>query len=110
SMAGMVGTKALLDDLHGPVLYVLGGPTDIAYEAGMDDFAHIDHVPAAVANIDRGHGGTYWDPDGGAAAQVVVDWLNWRLRGDEEAGARFVGSDCGLCSDPEWTYESKGFQ
>jgi len=25
----------------------------------MDDFAKIDHVPIAVASIDKGHGGTY---------------------------------------------------
>jgi hypothetical protein len=108
-MAGMEVTKEVLDDLHFATLYVLGGPTDIAYENGMDDVARIGHVPVAVANIDKGHGGTYWEPAGGAAAQVVVDWLDWRLRGDEDAGARFVGDDCGLCGDDVWTYEAKGF-
>jgi hypothetical protein len=98
----------LLADLHFPTLYILGGPSDIAYANGMDDFARIAHVPVAVANIDKGHGGTYWEPNGGAAAQVVVDWLNWRLRGDAEAGRAFVGADCGLCTDPAWTFEAKG--
>ena len=107
-MSGMTVTKDLLRDLHFPTLYVLGGPTDIAYENGMDDFRLIDHVPVAVANIDKGHGGTYAEPNGGAAAAVVVDWLNWQLRGDAAAGRRFVGPDCGLCTDTEWTYESKG--
>lgn len=109
-MGGMEGTKEILDDLHFPTLYVLGGPTDIAYANGMDDYARISHVPVAVANIDKGHGGTYWEPNGGAAAAVVVDWLDWRLRGDEEAGRTFVGADCGLCADPAWTYESKGLE
>ena len=85
-MAGIEATKAVLADLHFPTLYILGGPTDIAYANGMDDFARIDHVPVAVANIDKGHGGTYWEPNGGAAAQVVVHWLDWRLRGDKKAG------------------------
>jgi hypothetical protein len=107
SMGGMTATKALLDDLHSPILYVLGGSTDIAYENGMDDFATIDHVPIAVANIDKGHGGTYGDPNGGAAAAVVVDWLEWRLRDDATAGRTFLGPDCGLCVDPQWTFESK---
>ena len=102
-------TKELLKDLHTPTIYILGGHSDIAYENGMDDYARIDNVPAAVANIDTGHGGTYWDPDGGAAAQVVVDWLDWRLRGDAKAGRMFLGEDCGLCRDPKWTFESKRF-
>jgi hypothetical protein len=108
-MAGMVGTKSLLADLHFPTLYVLGGETDIAYANGMDDFEKIDHVPVAVASIDKGHGGTYWEPNGGAAAEVVVDWLDWQLRGSAEASRTFLGADCGLCTDPAWTFKSKGF-
>jgi hypothetical protein len=106
-MAGIEGTKATLADLHFATLYILGGPTDIAYANGMDDFAHIDHVPVAVANIDKGHGGTYWEPNGGAAADVVVKWLAWRLRGDAKAGAAFKGASCGLCKDPAWRFEQK---
>lgn len=109
TMAGMTADKSLLDDLHTPILYILGGESDIAHAAGMDDFARINHVPAAVVNIDRGHGGTYWDDNGGAAAEVTVDWLNWQLRGDETAARQFMGENCGLCSDPLWTIETKGF-
>jgi hypothetical protein len=108
-MAGIEATKAVLADLHSPTLYILGGPTDIAYANGMDDFARIAHVPVAVANINTGHGGTYWEPNGGAAAQVVVHWLDWRLRGDKEAAGTFVGAKCGLCADHAWTFETKGF-
>lgn len=107
-MGGMEATKALLADLHFPTLYILGGPSDIAHANGMDDFARIAHVPVAVANIDKGHGGTYWEPNGGAAAEVVVAWLHWQLRGDAKAGRAFVGADCGLCADPAWTFEAKG--
>ena len=108
-MGGMSLTKDLLTELHTPTLYILGGPTDIAYANGMDDFAQISHLPIAVANIDKGHGGTYWEPNGGAAAEVVVDWLEWRLRGDANAGRTFLGKDCGLCADSAWKYETKGF-
>lgn len=107
-MGGMVETKDRINDLHTPTLYVLGGPTDIAYDNGMDDYAHIDHVPIAVANIDKGHGGTYWEPNGGAAAEVVVQWLDWQLRGSAGAARHFVGEGCGLCTDPAWTYMTKG--
>lgn len=107
-MAGMEATKAVLEDLHFPTLYILGGPTDIAYENGMDDYGRIDHVPVAVANIDKGHGGTYDEPNGGAAAAVVVSWLEWTLRDDAEAGNLFLGPECGLCTDPQWAFEKKG--
>ncbi|MEO6186312.1 MAG: hypothetical protein ABIP38_03965, partial [Steroidobacteraceae bacterium] len=107
TMAGMTGDKSMLNTLHTPILYVLGGDKDIAYAAGMDDFAHITRVPAAVANINKGHGGTYWEPNGGPAAQVVVKWLDWQLRGDAAAGRMFKGKDCGLCRDPAWTLKTK---
>jgi len=106
-MSGMTITKDALKDIHTPVIYILGGPTDIAYKNGMDDFQKINHVPVAVANIDKGHGGTYFQPNGGAAATVAVNWLQWQLRGDEKARAMFVGKDCGLCKDPEWKLEKK---
>jgi hypothetical protein len=110
AMGGIAASKDLLKDLHFPTLYILGGPTDIAYANGMDDFARIEHVAVAVANIDKGHGGTYWEPNGGAAARVVLSWLDWHLRGDEEARRMFVGSDCGLCRDPAWQLQSKGLE
>jgi dienelactone hydrolase len=37
-------TKAQLEKLHTPTLYLLGGESDIAYQNGMDDFRRINHV------------------------------------------------------------------
>jgi dienelactone hydrolase len=105
---GMDLAKSELLKLHTPVLYILGGPTDIAYANGMDDFKRIEHVPVAVANIATGHVGTYFQPNGGAAAAVALSWLQWQLRRDPQAAARFVGKDCGLCNDPQWTLQKKG--
>lgn len=107
TMGGMTMDKGQLDKVHTPILYILGGETDIAYVNGMDDFEKINHQPAAVANLDVGHGGTYAQENGGIAAQVAVNWLDWVLRGDAAAGQWFLGDDCVLCSDPEWEYESK---
>jgi hypothetical protein len=105
-ISGIDVSKSLLDKLHSPTFYILGGETDIAYTNGMDDFRRIRHVPAFVGNLDVGHGGTYWQPHGGKAASAVVAWLEWRLRGDDEAKKMFVGKDCGLCKDPAWKFES----
>ncbi len=107
NIPGMDLKKDALLALHTPVLYILGGPTDIAYQNGSDDFQRIEHVPVAMANLPVGHGGTYFEPNGGAAASVAVSWLEWQLRGDKKAGARFSGKDCGLCRDANWTYVKK---
>ena len=71
-ITGIANDKGTLAKLHTPVLYVLGGPTDIAYANGMDDFRRISGIPAAVINIPVGHTGTYFQPNGGLAAQLVV--------------------------------------
>ena len=104
---GMDVTKAALTKLHTPVIYILGGSTDIAYANGEDDFSRIEHVPVMVANLDVGHGGTFLQPNGGRAASVAVSWLDWQLKGDAQAAERFVGPHCGLCSDPAWKVERK---
>ena len=104
---GMTITKAALQKLHTPTIYILGGPSDIAYSNGMDDFKRISSVPVFVANLDVGHGGTFLDANGGREASVAVSWLDWQLKGDARAAKRFVGADCGLCKDPDWTVESK---
>ncbi len=109
TIPGMDLTKDALANFHTPVLYILGGPPDIAYKNGMDDFQRIANVPVAVANLPVGHGGTYQEPNGGAAAQVAVSWLEWQLRGDATAARRFVGDDCGLCRDASWTFERRNF-
>lgn len=107
-IAGMELKKSALQALHIPVIYVQGGPTDIAYANGMDDFQRIDHVPAAMVNlVGKGHGGTYFEPNGGKAARIVVDWLEWQLRGDVEAAKSFLGEDCRLCGDPDIEIETK---
>ena len=41
--------KSELLKLHTPVLYILGGPTDIAYANGMNKFHRFEHIPVAVA-------------------------------------------------------------
>ncbi|WP_262503866.1 hypothetical protein [Sphingosinithalassobacter sp. CS137] len=108
-IAGITVDKSLLETLHTPVLYVLGGEGDVAWPNGSDDYARITHVPAALVTGDVGHGGTFRQPNGGDVAQFSVDWLEWQLRGDVDAAKTFVGPECGLCASPTWTIERKGF-
>jgi hypothetical protein len=98
-------SKEDLAAYHQPVIYILGGPTDIAYANGTDDFTRIKHVPAAAANLEVGHGGTFQEPFGGAVASVAVDWLEWRLRGNNAAGRTFDGPACRLCVGSAWKFD-----
>lgn len=99
--------KEDLKKLHGPVLYLMGGPTDIAYKNAMDDYARVDHVPIVMANLDVGHGGTYRKPHGGEYSPVAIAWLDWHLKGQHEAAKVFLGQESSLNRDAEWTVESK---
>ena len=108
-LPGMALAKSALQKLHTPVLYLMGGPSDIAWANGTDDFHRITQVPAMLVALPTGHGGTYFDPHGGAAASISVDWLEWQLRGDRTAALTFLGENCRICTVPSWTIERKGF-
>lgn len=109
-MPGMDVPKSALARFHTPVIYILGGETDIAYANGHDDFMRISHVPVMVADLKgAGHGGTYHELNGGAVAQVASAWLEWQLFGDKKAGAMFAGADCGVCKDSRWVVSRKQF-
>lgn len=106
---GLSVSKEMLGNFHTPVLYILGGPTDIAYENGVDDFNRVERVPIVLADLPVGHGGTFGQPMGGAVAHVTVDWLEWQLKGDQVAGRTFLGENCRLCAGTDWTLRRKGF-
>jgi len=110
ALAAMDIGKEALQKLHKPVIYIIGGPTDIAYPQAVDDFARINQIPIFVASTNKGHGGTFTEDNGGIAASVAVSWLDWRLRSDERAARRFVGKDCGLCKDALWNVDSKNIK
>lgn len=94
------------------VIWILGGPTDIAWENGNDDFKRMSGtMPAFLCSLDGiGHGGTYMQPNGGDYAKVATAWLKWWLKGDQEAGRMFTGSDPGVGKMPGWMYLRKNIQ
>jgi hypothetical protein len=65
---------------------------------------NINNIPLLFANSNTGHGGTYWDDNGGDFAKVAVAWLSWWLLNDEGATGKgmFIGASCGLCSSTSW--------
>ena len=97
--------KEKLQDIQVPIIYILGGETDIAYANGMDDFHRISKVPAFAANYPVGHGGTYREAHGGEFTVPAIAWLKWQLKGDKEAAKMFQGEACGLSQREGWTVE-----
>ena len=98
-------SKDKLGNVHGPIAYFTGGPSDIAHPNASDDVERIKHVPVFFGWLPVGHGGTFSAPDGGDWAEVAVKWLDWQLKKNSKAGSLFLGRDCGLCRDERWTVE-----
>lgn len=105
--SGMAGAdQAFYDTIHTPVLFVEGGPAEVAYDGGLEGYDAISElgVPVLWFSKDIGHGGDLFEPDGGDFTKINLAWLNWWLKGDETATGKgmLVGADCPYCTDPEW--------
>ena len=91
--------------------YISGDENDIAFANANDDFERLRALPAF-----RGYrkntppDGTYGTVGGGSFGVVAVAWLDWQLRGEDNAGRMFVGPDCGLCRDPQWVVKQKNLK
>ncbi|KAL5334408.1 Alpha/Beta hydrolase protein [Aspergillus crustosus] len=79
-----------IGEVRKPVFWFLGGEGDIAYENGMRDYAGLQGQPKWVGNYPVGHLGTYAAPDAGEFGVAAVNWVQFLLRGDEEAAAWFL--------------------
>ena len=106
-MAG--ASKKSLKQLHAPIIYMIGGKGDIAYENARQDYKAIKKVPAVFADMPKtGHGATFAQPFGGDFAKMSVRWLDWQLKGQEQNAKLFLEAD--VKEFPEWTMESKNFK
>jgi acetyl esterase/lipase len=98
-----------LKNLHGPILYLVGGTEDVAWKNAQMDYKAIKKVPVVLAdNTKSGHGGTYEQPNGGANSRMVRAWLDWQLKGNTEQKAIFIDGD--LKDYADWTIMHKNFK
>ena len=97
--------RSVLNEMHAPIAYFIGGESDIAYANAEADWQALQRLDIAAinANMDVGHGATYHLPSGGPFASGPLAWLKWQLKGDAQARAMFVGNECGFCNDGAWT-------
>ena len=102
-------SKESLPNVHGPILYVVGGPSDVAYTNAQKDYERISHTPVALANHPAsGHGGTYGNPYGGDYGRLVLDWLDWHLKGDKTQADIFLNGK--LEEYNGWDIKAKNFK
>jgi hypothetical protein len=107
-MAG--ATQDFYDEVDTPVLFVEGGPSDMAYDGASEGYAAISklNVPVLWFSKDLGHGGDLSSARGGDFTKINLAWLNWWLKGDETATGKslLVGAGCTYCKDSAWQVQS----
>ncbi len=97
-----------LANLHAPIVYIVGGKSDVAYENARLDYQRIKNVPIAFANaIHGGHSGTYEALYGGSFTQMALKWLDWQLKGEQANADIFLQNN--LSEFPDWTMDAKQF-
>jgi hypothetical protein len=103
--------QTILDAIHTPIAYLIGGESDIAYTNSVSDYDQLKlrkDIPVWYGNYANiGHmAGYFTDDNAGEFARVAAAWLRWQLRGETGADAKgmFVGANCGLCNT-EWKIE-----
>lgn len=108
AVIGNSGGTFATTSLHTPLLYLIGGENDLAYQNAESDYMKINNVPIFNANMNTGHGGTWQFTNGGEFGRVGRRWLDWQLKGDATGKALFVGPDCELCKPPSmWVVKKK---
>ena len=101
-------SRESLKNLHGPILYLIGGEGDIAYKNAELDYERIDNVPVAFANQVRvGHGGTFHEPYGGSFSPMVRAWLGWQFKDQRQNIDVFLRNR--LRDFPDYTMKAKNF-
>ena len=98
-----------LKSLHAPILYIVGGKSDVAWANAQMDYKAIKRVPVVLAdNTKSGHGGTYEQPNGGDNSRMVRAWLDWQLKDKTENEKLFIEGD--LTGYSDWTIMKKNFK
>lgn len=106
----MGGNAGVYEGIHTPFKIMNGGPSDVAYQNGLNDYEEISSrgIPIVYfAKTSAGHGGDLGQGRGDFN-RVNLAWLNWQLKGDEGAtGKAFLhGPTCEFCSDSGWEYKA----
>jgi hypothetical protein len=97
---------AFYKTVHTPVLIVLGGSADIAYENGKRDYMNLAPIGQPImlwSKNGSNHGGDLMNGKGDFG-KIDLAWLNWWLKDDVGATGKgvLVGPTCTYCTDTTW--------
>lgn len=107
SMGG--ASPSSLNSLHCPIIYLTGGPDDVAYSNAQTDFNNIKKVGVVWADLSNaGHGGTYWHQHGGDFERIALKWMDWHLKGKEQNAPTFLTPD--YKEFPGWNIQNRNFK
>ncbi len=98
--------KEKLSKIHTPVIYLNGGPTDVAYAQATKDIDYLnkmDKLPVYWANRGIGHMADILEDNGGTFGAYLTDWMRYQFF--EERSQMFEGDNCGYCQDKDHTSE-----
>jgi hypothetical protein len=94
--------------LHAPAAFLCGASgVDIAGEGCATDFEAAT-VPVFYGVFNGGdHLGVMTQPYADRIRLVVTGWLRWQLMRDATLAPMFVGDQCTVCKDSNWTVKQK---
>lgn len=98
-------------NLHAPAAFICGASgVDIAGANCATDFEQAT-TPVFYAVFNGGdHLGVRTPPYSDRIAAVVTGWLRWQLMNDQTLKSMFVGDQCTVCMDSNWTVQQKNLQ
>ena len=99
--------KAQLARLHGPTLYLTGGPSDIAHPNATDDVARIDRVPVFFGSLPVGHGAPSPRAMAVSGRGSCARWLDWHSRRTRTSEPDFAAKGLSPLHDSRWTIVQK---
>lgn len=98
-------------NLHAPAAFICGpSGGDIAGENCAKDFESAT-TPVFYGVFSGGeHLGIRTSPYKERIRSVVTGWLRWQLMKDESLKSMFVGAQCTVCMDSNWTVKQKNLE
>lgn len=101
-------TQADLARLHSPVMYLIGGPDDVAYPNANENYELVK-VPVTLCNLPVGHMATYNQHHGGAFADITLKWLDWQMKGRTNSSRFFLDADSRKDKYSGWDVKQKNW-
>lgn len=104
--------RQALNDLHIPLAWINGGPTDPVWPYAEEDWSKVlPTTPAYMANHSfAGHVG-FWETPvlQDQLAMIAINWLDYTLvSGNSIAGGYLLDNPCGFCG-ADWSTRSKNW-